>query len=206
MSPQRFAASAAGFALAAVLFAVAMGQAPSAPATPAPGATRPASPPAGSRPVTRKTEQMRGFSLQMWVTPPDTEPEAVAKYMKAIDDIADMGCTWINLPVSARQENVNSMSIAINWTMIPSKASLQKIMAKAKSRGMGVMMMPMVLLNNSGPKDWRGVIDPPNWDQWFASYTLYITEMARLANAGEVDIFCVGSELLSTEPFTERWT
>jgi hypothetical protein len=148
-----------------------------------------------------KTDQIRGFTIQLT----SSQPEAAEGYLQAIDELADMGCTWVNFSIAARQDNIHSESIAIIWQNIPSQKDLERIFHKAKSRGMGIMLMPIVLLNNSGPKDWRGVIAPPSWDNWFASYTAYITFMARLAKSCNVDIFCVGSELLSTEPFRERW-
>src|SRR6185295_11856634 len=95
--------------------------------------------------------------------------------------------------------------ISEHWDGMPKEADVLAIMAKAKSRGMGIMFMPVVLLRQSGPKDWRGVINPPNWDNWFMSYNAYITRMAEWAKKGDVDIFVVGSELLSTEPLKERW-
>jgi hypothetical protein len=145
--------------------------------------------------------QIRGFSIQLT----SSYPDAVAGYLQAIDDLADMGCTWVNFVIAARQDNVHSESIAINWQNIPSRPEIEKILTKAKARGMHTMLMPIVLLNNSGTKDWRGVIQPPSWDNWFASYTGYISQMAQLARNCDVDVFCVGSELLSTERMRDKW-
>lgn len=145
-----------------------------------------------------KTTQVRGFSMQLFQQGKD-------QYIKAIDEMADLGCTWVNLSFSARQNDVHSQSIAIKWDTVPSEEDVREIILHAKKRGMGVMFMPIVLLSNSGSKDWRGVIDPPSWNDWFASYTFYITHMARIAQDCGVDIFCVGSELLSTEPLRQQW-
>jgi len=154
---------------------------------------------AAEKPKPHQLEQIRGFSIQL------TDPNGRDKYIKAIDDLADMGCTWVNFAFAARQEDVKSESISIIWQNTPSEPDVKRILRHAKARGMNVMLMPIVLLNNAGTKEWRGVIAPPSWDNWFASYTMYITFMADLAKSCDVDIFCVGSELLSTEPFRERW-
>jgi hypothetical protein len=155
----------------------------------------------GSRVVHKKTDQMRGFSMRLI----DPTVKGVNGYLEAIDELADMGCTWVNLPVAAYQDNVKSETIVLATDDAPSDADILKIMARAKARGMGIMMMPTVLLKNTGSKDWRGVINPPNWDRWFTSYNAFVTHLARLAQKGEVDIFVVGSELLSTEPYRNRW-
>jgi hypothetical protein len=164
----------------------------------------PAAPHAGAPLSRQKTVQMRGFSVRLT----ETSPEGVRGYLEAIDELADMGCTWINFSIASYQNDVHAERITtFNATVIPSEKDILRVIAKAKSRGMGVMMMPVVLLSNSGPKDWRGVIEPANknWDNWFASYNAFITNMARIARDGDVDIFSVGSELLSTEPFRDRW-
>ncbi len=164
----------------------------------APATSAPAGLQAGHESVLKKTAQVRGFSMQLFKGGRD-------QYIAAIDEMADMGCSWVNLSVSARQDNVHSAAISIVWQDIPSDDDIRRIILHAKARGMGVMFMPIVLLSNSGSKDWRGVIDPPSWNDWFASYDAYITYMARLAADCNVDIFCVGSELLSTETFRDRW-
>jgi hypothetical protein len=160
-------------------------------------------------PINRiKTVQMRGFSMQL------NDPKATQSYLRAIDELADMGCTWINLAIAARQDNVYADAVKLNLMQIPSMPDVLKIIKKAKSRGMGVMLMPMVLLSNTGSKDWRGIIDPrvdnkaegkSDWDNWFVTYRMFITNMADLAQRSDVDIFVVGSELLSSEGFRDRW-
>ena len=176
---------AAGLVAALALIVPALRPAALAAQTPAPPSTKPA----GSR-----TDQVRGFSIQLF----DSTDAGTQRYLAAIDELADMGCTWLNFSIAARQDNVHSAAISINWQAIPYQRNLSRIFRKAKSRNIGVMLMPIVLLNNAGSKDWRGVISPPNWDSWFMSYSQYILTMADIANAGKVDIFCVGSELLST--------
>jgi hypothetical protein len=148
----------------------------------------------------QKSAQIRGFSIQL------SDSKGRDQYLKAVDDLADMGCTWINFVIAARQEDVKSEAIVYDYPNIPSDLDVEKILLHAKERGMNTMLMPIVLLNHSGPKDWRGAIEPPNWDNWFASYSDYILHMARRAKHCKVDIFCVGSELLTTEPFTAEWT
>jgi hypothetical protein len=177
---------------------------------PAPAAAPAATPsarPAGAPISRQKTLQMRGFTMRL-INPSD---QGVQYYLEAIDEIADMGCTWINLSIATYQNDARAERITLmNWNEVPSEKNILRIIAHAKSRGMGVMLMPVVLLSNSGAKDWRGVINPANgtpesWDNWFAAYNSFITKCAQIARDGDVDIFCVGSELLSTETFRDRW-
>ncbi len=158
------------------------------------------SPPKSPAPIAAsRSDQVRGFCIQL------SDPNGTDRYLKAIDELAEMGCTWINFVIAARQHDVKSESIAIIWQNIPSLRELERILKHAKAKGIDTMLMPIVLLDKAGPKEWRGVIAPADWHTWFDSYNTYITYMAALAKRCDVDIFCVGSELLSTEPFRERW-
>lgn len=150
-------------------------------------------------PARPKQEQVRGFSIQL------SEANGVKGYLKAIDDLSDMGCTWVNFAIAARQNDIKSESVHIAWQNIPSQKDIERILRYAKSKGMSTMVMPIVLLDHASSKEWRGVIEPPDWDVWFDSYTKYIVFVAKLAHACDVDIFSVGSELLSTESFRSRW-
>jgi hypothetical protein len=148
----------------------------------------------------KPAKQIRGFSMQF------TDPKGVDGYMKAVDDIAAMGCTAINFAVSSRQEQIHSETLAMDWTLLPPQRDVEKVLRHAKEKGIFTIMMPMVLLRNSGPKEWRGVIDPPDWATWFDSYRAYMVQMAKIAQRCDVDLLCVGSELLSTEGKKDEWT
>ena len=51
----------------------------------------------------------------------------------------------------------------------------------------------------------REGIHPSNVDLWFANYTELCTRIGALAEQGGADIFCVGVELSSMEPYAEHW-
>ena len=156
--------------------------------------SQPAAMPNGEKPL-----QVRGFSMQL------NDPRGMPQYLKAIDDMADMGCTWVNFCIAARQDNVKSDTLHIDWHNLPPAPELEAIMKHAKKRRMHTILMPIVLLDHAGSKEWRGVIEPPDWNDWFFSYDVYIKQAARMAARCNVDIFCVGSELLSTEDKRSNW-
>src|SRR5262249_37593909 len=83
----------------------------------------PDSKPAATATAPKKTEQIRGFSIQLT----NATPEGAKAYLQAIDDLADMGCTWVNLAIAARQDKVTSEAISINWNLIPTENTIQQI-------------------------------------------------------------------------------
>lgn len=143
--------------------------------------------------------QIRGFSIQL------NNKDATAQYLAAIDELAGMGCTSINFVIAARQENVKSEAMAIDWNNLPNQTEIERILKHAKEKNIYTILMPIVLLNTAEAKQWRGVIAPPDWETWFYHYTKYITFSARMAKKCKVDLLCVGSELLSTEPMRSHW-
>ena len=66
--------------------------------------------------------------------------------------------------------------------------------------------MPIVLLDNPRGNEWRGRINPENWDEWWASYRDIVTHFAWIAQGNGVDMLVVGSELISTESNVAEWT
>lgn len=158
-------------------------------------------PEAKAAPASKAAEerQIRGFSIQL------NDPNGEKNYLAAIDELAKMGCTSVNFVIAARQKDVEADSLSVNFRNIPPLTAIDRILRHAKDRGMYTMLMPIVLLDNAGPKHWRGVISPRHWDTWFESYTEYMKKMAQLAARSKVDLLCVGSELLSTEKRRDDW-
>jgi hypothetical protein len=66
--------------------------------------------------------------------------------------------------------------------------------------------MPIVLLDNPSGDDWRGVIHPESWEEWFDSYRDMLKQYAYVAEGNNVDLLVVGSELVSTQDKVDEWT
>ncbi|RPI58800.1 MAG: hypothetical protein EHM48_09755 [Planctomycetaceae bacterium] len=148
-------------------------------------------------------EQIRGVCLQVQ-SGDDTHP-----FPKYIGEIADTGANTICMSVAAFQQNCGSSSIFIDARKNPSSKRMKELFDEAHKKGMKIVLMPIVLLENPRDGEWRGKIDPTkdknSWDEWWESYTNYILHYAQIAEESKVEIFMVGSELVSTESQTERW-
>jgi hypothetical protein len=49
------------------------------------------------------------------------------------------------------------------------------------------------------------VRDTEAWDKWWSDYTDYLVHYAKLAEAKQVPVFCLGCEMNSTEEFEAKW-
>ena len=127
-------------------------------------------------------------------------------YHKNVDEIAAIGADTLSIVVDCRQENGSSSRIFMDLRMTPGPAELAKLIKHAKDRNLRVVLMPIVLLDNPRGNEWRGAINPESWEGWFESYRAMMAHYAEVAEQNKVDVFVVGSELVSSETKLSEWT
>jgi hypothetical protein len=144
----------------------------------------------------------RGVAMQIQRT------DWIDRYKKSIDEIVELGADTFLCIVDARQENGSSARIYLDMRMTPTPEQLSEILKYAKEKKLRVILMPIVLLDSPRGDEWRGKINPgdgASWAEWFESYRAMATHYAWVAQLAGVDIFVVGSELVSTESKAEEW-
>ena len=142
----------------------------------------------------------RGVAMQIQSMHP------LESYHKNIDEIAAIGADTLSIVVDCRQENGSSSRIFMDLRMTPGPAELSKLIQHAKDRNLRVVLMPIVLLDNPRGNEWRGTIKPESWEDWFDSYRAMMIHYAEVAEQNKVDVFVVGSELVSSETKLAEWT
>ena len=143
---------------------------------------------------------MRGLALQI------QEPAKIEQYLKCVDEIAELGADSIQIVVSGRQEHGGSGKIFLDLRTTPTREQLLSVIERAHKDKLRVMLMPIVLLEAPRGNEWRGTIKPELWAEWFDSYRDMMGFYADIAEAGKVELFVVGSELVSTEFKGEEWS
>ncbi|MCG3126132.1 MAG: hypothetical protein CHACPFDD_00962 [Phycisphaerae bacterium] len=142
----------------------------------------------------------RGVAVQMQTGfgPYDT-------YMPLIREIAELGADTVLLSTPALMEHARGQAIFIDVRKTPAPDEFKRIIRDSKALGLKVVIMPIILLSHPRGSEWRGVIEPPNWDDWFRQYREFIAHFADVAREGGADVLMVGSELVSTEKYTAQW-
>ena len=140
-----------------------------------------------------------GMSLQLHSGDP------AHPYERCIDQIAGIGANTLCLVVAAYQENASSTSLFLDHRKMPSDQRLAELIDHAHAAGLDVVLMPIILLENPRPTEWRGKIKPTDWDAWWEDYKDFIVHYARLAQRSDVEVLMIGSELLSTERDETNW-
>lgn len=184
---------ALGIVAAAVTGWLVVGQASGSAATATPVAT--------SAPIDPTDMPYRGMAIQVasgWYKPAET-------YVPLFREIADLGANTVLLSVAGHMEHAGSQAIYIDVRKAPPPTDLKMLVRKANEYGLKTILMPIVLLKHPRGSEWRGVIDPPDWDEWWQQYEAFVLHFADIANASQAAALMVGSELVSTEKFTGKW-
>jgi len=126
-------------------------------------------------------------------------------YGSRIVEIRALGATHVCLFVKLWQGHGRSPAPGRHPLLTPSDETVLRTMRQAQEQGLGVILVPMVLLREPGDGEWRGNLKPPSWSEWFAAYRREVVHLARLAQEGSAEVFAVGSELSSAERRTDQW-
>ena len=142
----------------------------------------------------------RGIAMQV------QRIDNVMDYGRSLDKIAALGADTVLFVVDSKQENGKSIRIFLDMREEPSPEKLGELIQYAHSKKLRVILMPIVLLEAPLGNEWRGTIHPDVWDEWWDSYREMLQHYDRIAEKNHVELFVVGSELVSAESQAEQWT
>jgi len=152
------------------------------------------------RPLPPAHEAYHGLAWQI-----HKSKDCVRRARKQLAEIAEFGADAVLISNAGYQEHAGSEAFKIDPAVTPSEEQWLQIFKIAHESGLRVILMPIILLSDPRGTEWRGVINPPSWDDWFDQYREFVLHFARIAQTGHVEVMTVGSELISTEKYTDRW-
>lgn len=126
-------------------------------------------------------------------------------YPPMLREIADLGANAVLLSPAGYMEHAKAQSIVIDVRRTPTRADFAAIIREAHRLGLKVILMPTVLLSHPRGSEWRGVIEPPDWKEWWEQYRDFLKFFCDVARDASADVVMVGSELVSTEKQTDEW-
>ncbi|MCU0244704.1 MAG: hypothetical protein MUE80_08230 [Acidobacteria bacterium] len=128
--------------------------------------------------------------------------------LQALDELAATGASWITVLATGFQTDIRATAIDFTGPRTQTDASIERIIAHARGRGLKVMLKPHVDLTDD-PDHYRGEIGPgftdADWAAWFASYRPFILHYAAMAERTGCELFCVGCELGTTAVHAAAW-
>lgn len=139
---------------------------------------------------------VRGFVLGLH----DSDPRR--SYRDAVRELAEIGVNSVSVMPTWRMDNVRSPRVEAGAA---TTAQIDETLAAARTAGLAILVAPVIQVTHLSGEEWRGVIAPPDWDRWFASYRGLLLELADLAEQHGAEALLVGSELCSTERLEAHW-
>ena len=143
------------------------------------------------------------IALGLFTHPPD--PGMADEDFAAI---SALGATGIVYPVLWSSDNIHSTRIEPFDYGVSVEAydrSTIEIVRRAHARGLAVELRPIIRLEHLSPGQWRGTLQPSSWSAWWEAYRTFILHHAAVARTAGAEIFCIGSELRTTETDRKRW-
>jgi serralysin len=152
-------------------------------------------------PASRSGFAYRGLNHVSWWHDEYTYGGAQA----ARDQLATTRANWAGVLVTWYMDTRESATIAPVASKTPSDEAVLEAIRDLRRRGIKVMLKPHVDVLDGA---WRGTIRPPDPAAWFASYNAFLTKYAALAQAADVEMLCVGTELatMSGARYASQWS
>ncbi|MBI2372712.1 MAG: hypothetical protein HYV07_01805 [Deltaproteobacteria bacterium] len=145
----------------------------------------------------------RGIALGLFASA-EARKDREAVHSTLIDEVAALGATDLELVVSWAQLDVRSSTLSRDESSV-TDAELELAIAKARSLGLRVFLMPILRVVETRPSQWRGTLEPSDPKAWWRSYFEFVLHYAELSERTGVELFSVGSELVSLEREEARW-
>ena len=115
------------------------------------------------------------------------------------------GAPCIQIQVSFFSRDHSSAGFPVFDRRSPSTDQLQRIAEAVKAHDKTLVFHPVLLIQDPKSSRWRGQYSPLDDDEWWGDYTQWIESLAITAQASQVDLLFIGSELTSLQTESARW-
>jgi len=125
--------------------------------------------------------------------------------------LLDTGVNWVCLAVAVFQKTFSSTEIMFDYKHTPTDKEITQTIFSLRESGVSVCLKPIL---NCADGVWRAQIDFPDadmlgrdryWNDWFDSYTAFITHYAEIARDANCEMFCIGCEMSAAERKDAHW-
>lgn len=128
----------------------------------------------------------------------------------SIERLAMLGGDWAALAFVIHQDSFSSTVIRPDYRYTVTDKDVYVAVKRLHEQGLKVCMKPMI---NCMDGVWRAHIAFPEretgrkdyWQEWFDCYTAFLCHYAEIAEDTKCEMFCVGCEMLGTEPQEAHW-
>jgi hypothetical protein len=128
-----------------------------------------------------------------------------------VQKLAQTHADYVCLAIMADMETFNTP--VIRWgekAHFPDEMLLKAIRI-ARENNLKIVLKPMVNCQDAIWRAWieftndKGEQDLAGWDKWWTEYNTFILHYVQIAQQTGCEMFCLGCEMNSVEPFEQKW-
>lgn len=139
----------------------------------------------------------------LWEDSKDDDEVTRAKSRRILDYLISLNVNSVAVNILFVQKNITASSVGPDPARTPPPERVQIFLDEARASRMRVTLRPLLDEQTLLPL-WRGKIAPASRDQWFASYTKFLTGYAVVAQKSQAAEMAVGVEFNSLQ-LDPRW-
>ena len=141
----------------------------------------------------------RGAALGLYSEDPNWS------YVNMIEEMRDAGVTHVALVVPYYMKTNTSVTIYKHNKYSVPMSTVARTLGDIRKHGMEVFLFPILRVEDKSNGGWRGTLKPSDPEKFWENYASYILKWARLAEAHQIPLMSIGSELASLDVQTGRW-
>jgi mannan endo-1,4-beta-mannosidase len=127
--------------------------------------------------------------------------------------LAETGADWICISFGAVMQEPNDPRLfwAEKNPRMVTDDEIRRAIELARQNNLKIILKPVVNVLDGTWRSWikfetlDGEIDMQAWDKWWTDFRLFLLHYASIAEETGCEMYCLGCEMGSTEPFEGRW-
>ena len=128
---------------------------------------------------------------------------------KELNALVNNSVNWISQTPFGWQQKAGSSAIGMNTSSDrvwwgESDDGISKTTALATKLGIKTILKPHIWVRNGWPGDIKMESDTA-WQTWFSNYEKFILHYARVAQKNNIEMLCIGTELMHTTKREKEW-
>lgn len=142
---------------------------------------------------------------------PHLTPKATEQLRESMQKMTQTHADYVCLAIMADLETFNTPSIRWGSKADFSDEMLLQAIQIARENHLKIVLKPMVNCQDTIWRAWieftndQGRQDLAEWAKWWDAYNAFILHYIRIAQQTGCEMFCIGCEMNSVEPFEQKW-
>ncbi len=139
----------------------------------------------------------------VWYTSYERDAYSAASVANDLQTLRDrLKVNHVVFTVPVFQSSLQASTPARDPRRTPSDAVMRSVIEQAHKMGLGVVLIPYLLIDDG---EWVGDLAPTNVAHWFQNWRAILRRYAQIAQQTNVEIFLLGWEFVTMQKYHAEW-